>query len=272
MIASLIRVDRCCGPASGLFLANTPLALVAALSIVIGLLIVLVFRYTSNQKELHRAKDQLKAHLLAVRLFQDQLPVVLRSYGRILRGTGRYLRLAFTPLLFVIVPITLLVVHLDRYLGSMPLQPGQQFLVKIQAARSDVLNGISLQVPPGMAISAPPVHIPGENEVVWRVVASRDGAYTINAAADGQTVSKQVAVARDVRRLSPARWRNHFWRRWFVSGEPAIPDASAIDCIEVQYPPRNIGLAGVEFNWIVLFFVFSIAAGFIFKSVLRIEI
>src|SRR5262245_47896804 len=106
---------------SNFFSISVPAALVILISIVIGLLMVVLFRYTSNQKAIRIAKDQLKAHLLAVRLYQDQLPVVLASYGRILRGTGRYLRLAFTPLLIVIVPLTFLIVHLDRYFGWTPL-------------------------------------------------------------------------------------------------------------------------------------------------------
>jgi hypothetical protein len=60
---------------------DLPAALVVLLSLIIGLLMVVVFRYTSDQKAIRLAKDQLKAHLLAVRLFQDQLPVVLSSYG-----------------------------------------------------------------------------------------------------------------------------------------------------------------------------------------------
>src|SRR5438105_14265410 len=99
---------------------HAPLMLVFLLSIVIGLLMVVLFRYTSDQKAIRVAKDQLKAHLLAVRLFQDQLPVVLSSYGRIVKGTGRYLQLAFKPLLLVIIPLTLLIVQLDRYLCFMP--------------------------------------------------------------------------------------------------------------------------------------------------------
>ena len=113
--------------------SHTPLLLVLAISIVIGLLMVIVFRYASDQKAIGRAKDRLKAHLLAVRLFQDQLPVVMRAYGRILRGTGSYLRLAFTPFLIAILPITFLIVQLDRYFGWLPLQPAQTFLVEAQS-------------------------------------------------------------------------------------------------------------------------------------------
>ena len=69
---------------SGIFGYNLPAAIVLVVSIVIGFLMVIVFGYTSDQKAIKHAKDQLKAHLLAVRLFQDQLGVVIRSYGGIL--------------------------------------------------------------------------------------------------------------------------------------------------------------------------------------------
>src|SRR5215471_2162070 len=105
----------------GLFLLNSALWIVILFSLVIGLLMVLLFGYTSDQKAIKVAKDQLKAHLLAVRLYQDQLHVVMGSYGKVLGGTGRYLRLAFMPLLYVIIPITILMVQVDRYLGSTPV-------------------------------------------------------------------------------------------------------------------------------------------------------
>src|SRR6202158_2670321 len=155
--------------------ANTPLLLVLAISIVIGFLMVIVFRYTSDQKAIGRAKDRLKAHLLAVRLFQDQLPVVMRAYVRILLGTGSYLRLAFTPLLIAILPITFLIVQLDRYFGWMPLQPAQTFLVEARVEDPTALNEASLQLPSELSSSAPAVHVPEDKEVVWRVVAEREG-------------------------------------------------------------------------------------------------
>ncbi len=155
------------------FSANTPLLLVLAISIVIGLLMVIVFRYTSDQKAIGRAKDRLKAHLLAVRLFQDQLPVVMRAYGKILRGTGSYLRLAFTPFLIAILPITFLIIQLDRYFGWMPLQAAQTFLVEARVEDPAALNDTSLQLPPELSSSAPAVHIPREPGHVARAGRAR---------------------------------------------------------------------------------------------------
>ena len=256
---------------SVVFLTN-PLVLVLALSIVIGLLLVIVFRYTSDQKAIGRAKDRLKAHLLAVRLFQDQLPVVMRAYARILRGTGSYLRLAFTPFLIAILPITFLIIQMDRYVGFVPLRPAQTFLVEARVDDPAAANQVELQLPPELASSAPAVHIPSDKEVVWRLVAQREGQYDIHFAAAGQTVSKQVVVSPGLARVSPVRLQGKFWERMLTSGEPALAENSPIQSIAITYPPRVINFAWMEWNWIVLFFAVSLVAAFIFKSLLGIQV
>src|SRR6266480_7681433 len=151
--------------------SNLPLLLLLLLSLLIGLLMVVVFRYTSNQKAIRSAKDHLKAHLLAVRLFQDQIQVVLISYWRIVRSTGSYLRLAFMPLLYVSIPLIFLMVQVDRYLGYSPIEVGRPFLVKARVADASVLDQGTLRLPPGLSLTASAVHVPARNEIIWRVVA-----------------------------------------------------------------------------------------------------
>jgi hypothetical protein len=254
------------------FPANAPLLWVIAVSVAIGFAMVIVFRYTSDQKAIGRAKDRLKAHLLAVRLFQDQLPVVMRAYARILHGTGSYLRLAFTPFLIAILPITFLIVQLDRYFGWLPLRPAETFLVEARVEDPAVLNEASLHLPPELLSSAPAVHVPKDKAVVWRVLAGREGRYDIHIAVGGQTLSKQVVVSPGLARISPVRLKDNFWERMFTSAEPALADNSSVQSIAINYTPRVISFAWMEWNWIVLFFVVSLIAGFVFKSVLGIQV
>ncbi len=262
------------------FLPTSPLAIVIVLSLVVGLLMVVLFGYTSDQKAIGIAKDQLKAHLLAVRLYRDQIPVVMGSYGKILRGTGRYLKLAFKPLLYVIIPITLLIVQIDRYLGANPIPLNAPFLLTVvvtgqstgQAAGSDALNDVTLDLPPEITMTAPPVHIPAENQIVWRLAGSKEGKYEVRVAAGGQSAAKVVCVGSDLARISTVRLRGHFWSRMFSSAEPALPENSPIESISINYPDRNIEIAGYGMNWIWLFFILSMVAGFIFKELLGIQI
>ncbi len=233
---------------------------------------VLVFGYVTDQKAIHQTKDRLKAHLLALRLFQDQIPVVIRCYGRIMLAIIRYLRLALWPLLLTALPLTLVIAQLDRYLGSAPLKAGQIFLVKARVANPEILSETSLQLPNGLKSSAPAVHVPAENTVVWRVAAETDGDYNVEVQTSSQAFSKRVVVAAGLQRLSPVRLRGPFWKRIFLSGEPALPKNSAVQSIEVEYPSRSIAFAGFAWNWVWLLFVLSLVAGFAFKSILGIEI
>jgi len=261
-----------CPAALGIFGYNLPAAIVLVVSIVIGYLMVIVFGYTSDQKAIKHAKDQLKAHLLAVRLFQDQLGVVIRSYGGILRGTGRYLLLAFKPLLFVIIPLTFLMIQIDRYLGSKPLEVSQQFLLKARTANEEAMNSLTLELPGGLQATAPPVHSVTGNEVIWRLAAEKDGNYEIGIQSGGQSYKKKIVVGGGLERLSAIRLRGNFWERMLYSAESALPAGSPVQSIEVKYPAREVSFAGIGSNWIIAFFVLSLVAGFIFKSALGIEI
>ena len=257
-------------------LLTSPLAIVIVVSLVVGLLMVVLFGYTSDQKAIGIAKDQLKAHLLAVRLYRDQISVVMGSYGKILRGTGRYLKLAFKPLLYVIIPITLLIVQIDRYLGATPIPPNAPFLLTVhlagQATGVDAVTDVTLDLPPEITMTAPSVHVPAESEIVWRLVGSKEGKYEVKIAAAGQSAAKAVCVGSDLPRISTIRLRGHFWERMFSSAEPALPENSPIESISINYPDRNIEIAGYGMNWIWLFFILSMVAGFVFKELLGIKI
>src|SRR5690348_14257852 len=248
------------------------LAILLALSIITGLVMIVLFGYLSDQKAVRVAKDQLRAQLLAVRLFQDQPQVVLGAYARILTGTGRYLRVSFKPLAVIILPMIALLVYGDRYLGSLPFQTHQPILLKARLDKPESLDNISLRLPAGLAESAPAVHIADDNEVDWRLVASAQGNYTVNVLAEGQELGKQVVVSNNLAHLSECRLRGHLWQRLIECAEPALPANAPVRLLAVAYPARDIDLGPWTTNWLVVFFVVSLAAALLFKFILGIEI
>ncbi|HEU5337583.1 MAG TPA: hypothetical protein VFU27_16560 [Terriglobales bacterium] len=252
--------------------SNHALIFLLALSVITGFVMIVLFGYLSDQKAVRVAKDQLRAQLLAVRLFQDQPQVVVRAYGRILTGTGRYLKVAFKPLAIVIIPLTLMLVHFDRYLGALPFQPHQPILLKAQLAGPGDLDNLALRLPQGLSESAPAVHIAGENEVDWRLVAATDGNYTVDVLANGQSVDKQVVVSGNLSHLSACRMRGHLWERLLDCAEPALPDNAPVKLLAVGYPSRDFDVGPWTTDWLVIYFVVSLAAAVVFKFILGIEI
>jgi hypothetical protein len=144
--------------------------------------------------------------------------------------------------------------------------------VSARVTGAEALSDATLELPAGLAATAPAVHVPAENEVVWRVVAEREGSFVVSIQTSAQTSAKQIVIGSGMPRLSAMRLRGQFWKRLLYSAEPALPESNLVQTIEVQYPSREIAFAGLEWNWIWLFFVLSLAAGFLFKSILGIEI
>ncbi len=252
--------------------SNYALLVLLVFSIITGLVMIVLFGYLSDQKAVRGAKDQLRAQMLAVRLFQDQPQVVLRAYGRIITGTGRYLRVSFKPLAVIILPMIALLVYGDRYLGSLPFQTNQPILLKAQLAKTDALDSVSLRLPPGLSESAPAVHIADNNEVDWRLIASAHGNYTVNLLAGGQELGKQLVVSNNLTHLSECRMRGRLWRRLLDCAEPALPANASLRLLAVNYPSRDFDLGPWTTNWLVIFFVVSLAAAVLFKFILGIEI
>ncbi len=249
---------------------DSALLLVILLSIVTGFLMTLVYRYASNQAAIRIEKDRIKANLLAVRVYRDELSVVAQSYGRVLSGTVRYLKYSLRPLLFSGIPLIILVVQADRYLGFEPLRTGQPFLVSVVSATAS--EKVAIHTPAGLEITAAPVHIADENKVVWRLSATKEGQYDVIIEADGQSFEKQVVASSRLTRLSQFRLQAPWWKRIWVSAEPALPRGSMIESIEVGYPFRYIDFAWMQWNWVWLLLVLSVASGFVFKWVLGVEI
>lgn len=252
--------------------SNHALLFLLVLSVLTGLVMIVLFGRLSDQKAVRYAKDQLRAQLLAVRLFQDQPQVVVRAYGRILTGTGRYLRVSFKPLVIIIVPMIVLLIYGDRYLGSLPFQTNQPILFKAQLDQPGALDDVALRLPPGLSESAPALHIAGDNEVDWRLVASADGNYTVQLLAGGRQVDKTVVVSSNLAHLSECRMRGHLWRRLLDCAEPALPASSPVRLLAVNYPARDFDLGPWTTNWLVIYFVVSLAAAVLFKFILGIEI
>ena len=94
----------------------------------------------------------------------------------------------------------------------------------------------------------------------------------MKVATGGQSVGKTVSIGSDLPRISTIRLRGQFWERMFSSAEPALPENSPIESISINYPDRDIEIAGYGMNWIWMFFILSMVAGFIFKELLGIQI
>jgi hypothetical protein len=82
-------------------------------SLLVSMLMLVVFKRTSNQTKLDRVKRQIHASLFEIRLWNDDFGAILRAQLDILRHNLGYLRLSMVPLLFLLPPLALVIAQLQ---------------------------------------------------------------------------------------------------------------------------------------------------------------
>jgi hypothetical protein len=254
------------------FHSSRPIVPLALISLATAILLLFFFRYASNQPAIRRAKDKLEAHVLEVRLFQEQLRAVLRAYGRLVLGVANYLRLALRPLAWMAIPLLVIIVQLESFFAWSPNRVGDDFLLKAKLADRAALELVELQVPEGLAVTAPLMRIPDAKEADWRLRAKRPGRYSVAILVAGATFSKEIAVSNQLVRISPERSRAGWLNQLLNPSEAQLPQGGPIESIEVQYPARDFQLWGFAIDWMIVYLALSLAAGFALKGVFGIEI
>ena len=248
-----------------------PLVALGIIAFLTGAMMLLAYKFTSNQRSIRRAKDVMQAHVLAVRLFQDQIGVVLRSYGRILRATFGYLRLSLVPLLVMFIPLTLLLIQLEARFAYRSPRIGEPFLVTVRVAQPQDVDGVSLETPAGVALTAPLLRDTEAREVVARLEARQPGTWNLVVRLAGGESKKQLIVSERLESLSTERVSPGILARLLNPLEDPLPAGSPVIGIAVDYPERRIALGRFNLNWIVTFFILSLIAGLALKRPLRAE-
>ena len=121
-------------------------------------------------------------------------------------------------------------------------------------------------------VETPPLVIRSENTVYWRIRALREGRYNLIIQNGDQAAVKTLVVGPVQKTFSSSRVRGQAVPGLLFPAEKSLPSTSFVKRITVRYPQKAIHIGTWRLNWLVLFFVFSMAVGFALKGVFRVEI
>lgn len=252
-----------------------PFGSLTLISLLTGLLMVWIFGRVSNQKAIARTRGKISGNLIAVRLFQNDIRVFLSLQGRILRDTFTYMRYSLKPMLVLMGPVVLIIIQLQLHYHYRPMKEGERALVTVRMHENRLPGDpakITLTVTDGILIETPGVRIPSEREICWRIRANKEGTHTLAVWSAGREVTKELVVGPQWATLSSLRSGGNLLDLLLYPKEPPIDPSSGIASIEVAYPELEIRFLGVDVDWLLAFFVLSIAFGFAAKGFMGVQV
>jgi hypothetical protein len=240
---------------------------------VTGVLLLAVFKYTSNQTAIQRVRNDIDAHLLALRLFNDSARVALRAQGRILLGASRLFVLAVAPMLVMALPVILFLGQLGLWYEARPLRLGEESVITLGLGgdRGSPLPAASLEPTDAVEVLAGPVRVRSRREVYWNVKARQSGSHRLAFRVGDQTVVKELAIGDGFMRVSAARpdWDvfsilTNPWEEPFRPGD-------VVRSVAVAYPERSSWTSGTGY-WMYYWFAVSMVAALCFRRALNVKI
>jgi hypothetical protein len=257
------------------FGAVHPVLTILVLSVVIGAGSLLVFKWTSNQEKIRAAKAPMKAHLLGILLFRNDLRMVFKSLGMALFHSLANLRFIVVPMLVMIVPLVLIFVQMEFRLGSEGIAPGAATVLRVHLKDGANPDDVTLEAPDGVAVETPGVRVrDGRNglfEVDFRLRGKVEGTHEIVVRTGEGEVTKSVTVAKGPAFVSPLRPQANFLDSVFYPVEPPVPARSPIESIEVHHEVATYAFLGIDWAWWSLFLVFMILALFALRGPMGID-
>lgn len=242
-------------------------------SAVVGVLALIIFKYTSNQKAIGRVRDDIKANLLAVKLFKDNFFVAFRSQARVFADAFKLLFYSIVPMLVIIIPVCLVLAQMGAWYQYRPLRPDDgPVMVKLQM--NTILGNlpqVTLDPLPEVRVVTGPFHVFSKREMYWKLQPVENGKHTLMFTIGDGRYAKQMVAGKGFMRVSPKRpGANpgdvllYPLEKPFASGEP-------VQSISIAYPERDSRIYGTDW-WIVYFFLVSMAFALLAKPFLKVRI
>lgn len=238
-----------------------------------GVVLLAVFKYTSNQTAIKRVRDSIKASTLTLKLFTDSARVAFRAQGRLFIGALWLFLFGLVPVLVMIVPVALLLGQMSLWYQLRPLRVGGEAVVtlKLNGGSDAPCPDVDLQSGGAAEILLGPVLVASKREVCWNIAARESGLHRLTFRVGDQTVEKELAVGDGFMRVSAQRpgWD---WAEVLTHPrERPLPPDSPVHSVEIDYPRRVSWTSGSDW-WVGYWFVVSLVAAFCFKGVLNVNV
>lgn len=253
------------------FESLAPIWQVCALALPVAGCALLVFRLASDQDAIEAAKEKIKAHLLEMWLFKDDVGVMLRAQGKILRYTLTYMRHALVAMAVMLLPVTAVIIQAESRYAFRSIRPGESALLKVVVDGDVPVSQLdaSLSLPEGLTQETPALRIDESREILWRIRGDESGEYRISVHIGRAELTKLAVVGAGRAGGSPAVYRASDARTLMYPVEPALADDAVASAVHLAYPRSRAAFAGLSSaSWTL--FAASLVFGFALRGLVGV--
>ena len=228
------------------------------LSILMSYVVLWIYKWVSSPRLVREAKDQIKANILAIRLYKDSGRVIGVSFLKSLLYTFKYFGLNFMPLLVIIPILFPAFVQMDVRYGLKPFEVGDEVVVKAVFSQNPFDMDIELQENENFKHKMKPVFINAYKDADrkepikqanWKMEATKEGITKIKIKVQDKVYEKDLNIGKSRHALSNKKMKESNIEHFIYPVEGLLDGSNELNYIYISYPGKEITFAGIATYW-----------------------
>ncbi len=234
-------------------------------------LVLPVYRFLTRPERLKACKNQIKANILAIRIYRDFWRVIVASFGRSLGWTSLYFAQHLLPLLLLVPLLWPLLLQMDARYGRRTFHEGEAFV--LHAVMQDDLADSELRLLDSEAVKPlmNPVRVKALGEMNWQLAPTNEGRHTIRLEINGREIEKEVVAGRHVGMLSWRRAVPDLESALLAPLEKSLPSSAGLKEISFAYPPARMKLGPFSGHWLIPYLLLVLVLALCFRKRFGVE-
>ena len=223
-----------------------------------------IYKAVSNQAAIRDAKDKIIAHLLELRLFRDDLRVLLRAEGRVFANIGRYLGHSLLPMVLMLPVFLLVLIQIESRFAFRGLAQDEQAIVTVGVSSDRPVSRIpaNLDAEDGLRVATPALRADASDEIYWRVHVVTPGSHNLKLRIGGEQTDRIVSGEGSLGAMTMA-YRASDMRTLLYPRAAALPSSGPVTTLAIDYPRARGEFAGLSstswlFFGMVMVFAFAL--------------
>lgn len=258
-----------------------PVASLALLSLASAFVLLTAFKKLSNQEKIRYHKNKIFGHFLEIAIFRDQFSRTIICQLYVLKHNLLYMRYFMTPILVMMIPMSIICLQLDYRIGSSPLEPGDSFIIQAILDQTELssqqidLHQVSLTTTENIAIESGPIRIPSLSSIYWRATLNnQDSTPAITLSFnDEEIITKPISTEMTkLARFSTEKRKIKSLTDLLYSAEQPIPPTSKFLTIRTDYQAATYPFLFWRISPIIYFFILTLGFGLLLKPIMKVNI
>ncbi len=243
-------------PILGPILSLPPAAAILLISLIISLIIVLAYKYFTNQEAMKELKTQQKEYQKRMKELRSNPDEMMKVQKEAMGKNMEYMKHSFRATLITLLPIILIIGWMNSHFAFEPIYPGETY--SITAEFKEGIAGEAELIPDeGTELQSEAVQ-PVNSETSWHL-KSTEGMHILTVKSGEQQQTKKVLITESLDYEQP------------VSAFPH----SDIEKIKVNYNKlRPLGpdfsLFGWQPGWLGVYIILSLVFSLGLRKVLKV--